>query len=73
VLSEERDASRARHPRGCDKGRLPEIQEAEENSGVALLQCVGSGEAHVLELACAPWADAFEAGDDTEDDEEATV
>jgi hypothetical protein len=32
-----------------------------------------SGEARILELACAPWVAAFEAGDDTEDDEEAAA
>jgi hypothetical protein len=51
----------------------PEIQEAEENSGVALSQGVGSGEAQVLELACAPWADAFKVGNDAEDDDEAAA
>jgi hypothetical protein len=34
---------------------------------------IGDGEAQVLELACAPWAAAFEAGDDAEDDEEAAA
>jgi hypothetical protein len=32
---------------------------------------VGGNEAQVLELARAPWAAAFEVGDDAEDDEEA--
>jgi hypothetical protein len=32
-----------------------------------------SGEAQALELACTPWAAAFEAGGDIEDDEEATM
>jgi hypothetical protein len=51
----------------------PEIQDAEENSGAALPQRVGSGEAQVLELAHSPWTAAFEVGDDAEDDEEAAV
>jgi hypothetical protein len=32
-----------------------------------------SCEAQVLELACAPWAATFEAGDDAEEDEETTT
>jgi hypothetical protein len=60
-------------PEGTTRVASPEIQEAEENSGMALSQGVGSGEAQVLELACAPWAAAYEAGDDTEDDEEAAA
>jgi hypothetical protein len=68
VAPQERDA-----PEGATRAASPEIQEAEENSGMALSQGVGSGEAQVLELACAPWAAAYEAGDDTEDDEEAAA
>jgi hypothetical protein len=60
-------------PEGATRAASSEIQEAEENSGAALPQGTVSGEAHVLELACAPWAATFEAGDDTEDDEEAAV
>jgi hypothetical protein len=65
---QERDA-----PEGTTRAASPEIQEAEENFGVALSQGVGSGEAQVLELACALWATAFEASDDTEDDEVAAA
>jgi hypothetical protein len=32
-----------------------------------------SGEAQALNIACTPWVAAFEAGDDTEDDEEAAA
>jgi hypothetical protein len=60
-------------PEGTTRAASPEIQEAEENSGAALPQGVGGGEAQVLELARAPWAAAFEVGDDTEDDEEAAA
>jgi hypothetical protein len=38
-----------------------------------LSQGATSGEAQALELACAPWAAAFEVGDDVEDDEEAAT
>jgi hypothetical protein len=38
-----------------------------------LPQGVGSGEAHVLELARAPSAAAFKVGDNAEDNEEAAV
>jgi hypothetical protein len=51
----------------------PEIQEAGEGSGVALSQGAANGEAQPLELACTLWVTAFEAGDDTEDDEEAAM
>jgi hypothetical protein len=51
----------------------PEIQEAEEGTGAALLQGVASGEAQSLELSCTPWVATFEAGDDAEDDEEAAA
>jgi hypothetical protein len=58
---------------GTTRAASPEIQEAEENPGAALSQDVGSGEAQVIELDCAPWAAVFEAGDDSEDDEEAAA
>jgi hypothetical protein len=60
-------------PEGTTRVASPEIQEAEENSGAALPQGVGGGEAQVLDLARAPWAAAFKVGDDTEDDEEAAA
>jgi hypothetical protein len=57
-------------PEGTTRAASPEIQEVEEGMGAALSQGVASGEARALELACTPWAAAFEAGDDAEDDEE---
>jgi hypothetical protein len=62
---QERDA-----PEGKTRAASPEIHEAKEGSGAALLQGAVSGEAQALELACTAWAVAFEAGDDAEDDEE---
>jgi hypothetical protein len=56
-------------PEGTTRVASPEIQEAEENTGAALLQGAGSSEAQTLELACTPWAAASEYGDDAEDDE----
>jgi hypothetical protein len=44
---------------GATRAASPEIREAEESSGAALSRGIGDGEAHVLELACAPWAAAF--------------
>jgi hypothetical protein len=38
-----------------------------------LLQGVASGEAQTLELVCTLWTDAFESGDDAEDDKEIAV
>jgi hypothetical protein len=60
-------------PEGTRRIASPEIQEAEEGLGAALSQGVASGEAQALELAYTLWVAAFEAGDDTEDDEEAAV
>jgi hypothetical protein len=57
-------------PEGTTRVASPEIQEAVEDSGAALSQGAASGGAQALELACTPWAAAFEAGDDTDDDEE---
>jgi hypothetical protein len=50
-----------------------EIQEVEEDSGAALPQGVGSGEAQTLELARVPWVTDFKVGDDAKDDEEAAA
>jgi hypothetical protein len=47
----------------------PEILEAGEDTGAALLQGAASGESQTLELACTSWSTAFEYGDDAEDDE----
>jgi hypothetical protein len=66
AASQEHDA-----PEGTIRAASSEIQEAEEGTGAALSQGVASGEAQSLELAHAPWAAAFEAGDNAEDDEEA--
>jgi hypothetical protein len=55
---------------GTTRAASPEIQEAEEDTGAALLQGTASGEAQTLELACTPWVGAFESGDEAEDDEE---
>jgi hypothetical protein len=44
---------------------FPEIQEAEEDTGAALSQGAESSGAQALELACAPWVAASEAGDAT--------
>jgi hypothetical protein len=60
-------------PEGTTRAASPEIQEAEEGSGIALSQGAASGGAQALELACTSWVAAFEVGDDTEDDEEAAV
>jgi hypothetical protein len=68
VASQVRDA-----PEGTTRAASPEIQEAEQGLGAALSQGAASGEAHALELSLAPWAAAFEAGDDTEDYEEAAA
>jgi hypothetical protein len=57
-------------PEATTRAASPEIQEAEEGSGAALSQGAVSREFQSLELACTTWAAAFEAGDDTEDDEE---
>jgi hypothetical protein len=57
-------------PEGTTRAASPKIQEAEEDTGATLLQGAASGEAQTLELACTPWAAAFEFGDDAEDDEE---
>jgi hypothetical protein len=63
---QERDA-----PEGMTRATSLEIQEVEEGTGTALSQGAVSGQALTLELARAPRAAAFEAGDDAEDDEEA--
>jgi hypothetical protein len=55
---------------GTTRATSPEIQEAEEKTGVALPQGATSGEAQTLELARTSWAAAFEFGDDAEDEEE---
>jgi hypothetical protein len=68
VAPRERDALK-----GVTRAASPKIQEAEMNSSTALLQGAGSGETQILELASTPWAATFEAGDDTEDDEEAAA
>jgi hypothetical protein len=66
-------------PQGCDapegttRAASLEIQEAEKSTGAALSQGAASSEARALELTCTPWAAAFEAGDDAEDDEEVAV
>jgi hypothetical protein len=60
-------------PEGMTNATSLEIQEVEEGSGAALSQGAASGEAQALELACTPWAATFEAGDDTENDEEAAM
>jgi hypothetical protein len=57
-------------PEGTTRVASPKIQEAEEDTGAALLQGAVSGEAQTLELACTPWVATSESGDDTEDDEE---
>jgi hypothetical protein len=60
-------------PVGTTRVASPEIQETEEDTDATLLQGAVSGEAQTLELACTPWAAAFESGDDAEDDEEVTA
>jgi hypothetical protein len=60
-------------PEGTTRAASPEIQEAKEGSGAALSQGAASSEAQALGLACTPWAAAFEADDDTEDDKEAAT
>jgi hypothetical protein len=57
-------------PEGMTRVASPEIQEAVEDSGAALSKGAASGEAQALELAYIPWAAAFKAGDDAEDDDE---
>jgi hypothetical protein len=57
-------------PEVTARAASPEIQEAEEGAGVALLQGAAGGEAQTLELAYTSWAATSESGDDTEDDEE---
>jgi hypothetical protein len=60
-------------PKVTTRAASPEIREVEEDTSAALLQGAASGEAQTLELACTPWAAAFESGDDAEDDEEVTA
>jgi hypothetical protein len=55
---------------GTTRAASLEIREAEEGTGATLSQGTTSGGAHALGLAYTPWVAAFEAGDDTEDDEE---
>jgi hypothetical protein len=57
-------------PEVTARAASPEIQEAEEGAGAALLQGAAGGEALTLELAYTSWAATSESGDDTEDDEE---
>jgi hypothetical protein len=57
-------------PEYTTRATSPEIQEAEEGAGVALLRGAASGEAQTLKLACTSWAAPSRSGDDTEDDEE---
>jgi hypothetical protein len=58
---------------GTTRVASPKIQEAEEDTGAALLQGATSGGVQALELTCTPWEAASEAGDDaTADDEVAT-
>jgi hypothetical protein len=57
-------------PEEAARATSPEIQEAEEDAGAALLQGAAGGEAQTLELACTSWVATSEPGDDAEDDEE---
>jgi hypothetical protein len=57
-------------PEDTTRAASPEIQEAEEGAGAALLQGATSGEAQTLEPACTSWAATSKSGDDAEDDEE---
>jgi hypothetical protein len=57
-------------PEDTTRSVSPEIQEAEEGAGAALLQGAAGGEAQTLELACTSWAATSESSDDAEDDEE---
>jgi hypothetical protein len=57
-------------PEEAARATSPEILEAEEDAGAALLQGTVSGETQTLELACTSWAATSEPGDNTEDDEE---
>jgi hypothetical protein len=60
-------------PEGTTRAASPEIQEAEEGTSIALSQGTTSDEAQALELARTPWVAAFEADDNTKDDEEAAA
>jgi hypothetical protein len=57
-------------PEGTTRVASLEIHEAEEDTGATLSQGAVSSGAQALELACTPWAAAFKAGNDAEDDEE---
>jgi hypothetical protein len=57
-------------PEDTVRAASPEIQEAEEGAGAALLQGAAGGEAQTLELACTPWAATSRSGNDAKDDEE---
>jgi hypothetical protein len=59
-------------PEGTTRAASPEIQETEETR-VAALTGVASGEVQSLELACTSWAATSGSGDDIEDGEEATA
>jgi hypothetical protein len=60
-------------PEGTTRAASPEIQKAEEDKGVAMLQGTASGEAQTLKLTCTLWAATSESGNDAEDDEEVTT
>jgi hypothetical protein len=68
VAPQEHDA-----PEGTTRAASPEIQEAEEGTSASLSQGAASNEAQSLDLSYTPWAAAFEAGNDAEDDEVAAV
>jgi hypothetical protein len=51
----------------------PEIQQTREGSGASQSQDAEDGDAWILDLAHVPWAAAFEAGNDTEGNEESAA
>jgi hypothetical protein len=57
-------------PEDTTRAASPEIKDAKEDTGAALLQDVASGEAQTLVLTCTSWAATSESGDNAEDDKE---
>jgi hypothetical protein len=58
---------------GVTRATSPEIQETGEGSGTALPWGVGGDDDRVLDLAHVPWAAAFKACDNADEDEESAV
>jgi hypothetical protein len=72
VVLDEPTAALQEHvsPKDTTRTASPEILEAEEGAGAALLQGTERGEAQALRLTRTSWASTSITGDDTEDGEE---